>query len=125
MCLLKLVRLDVLLHYLPRPNQVGGPSGSARCELQRPSNHLFDVLAAFDFARIPAILTNDLLLIRHVLNPMDVFGPRTAVFTIAGVGRKTGEDQHWSSAARGVVNSGPESLCSNIDVHDDTLGLAG
>ena len=119
------VGLELLFHGFARAVEVDGAGGAAGGELQGPTHHLLDVAARLDLARVAAVLADDLFLVRHVLDPVDVFGAGAAQLAFDRVGAEAGEDEDGRSAARGVVDGCAETLGSDVDVDDDALGLGG
>lgn len=75
MCLLKLIRFNIFFHDFPRSKEIDGPSRGACCKLQSPSHHLFNISPTLNFSGVSTILADDLLLVWHILYPMDVLGP--------------------------------------------------
>jgi len=125
MCLLQVIRLQVFLHRLSRTDQIHRALWIAHRERQRPIDHLLDILTRLDLPCVAAVLRHDLLLIRHVLDPMDVFGPGPAHLALDGKGRQTGEDEDGSATAGRVVDGSAETLGAHIHVHDHALRLVG
>lgn len=87
------------------------------------SAHL-DILARLDFARISAVLLDNLLLVGHILDPMNVFRSAATHLAFDGKRRQAGKDENGSTSTRGIVHSGSKTLGSYVDVHNDALGLA-
>lgn len=70
----KFIRVQVLFHDFSGTTQIHGSLGVTHSELQGSRNHLLDILPGLDLARVTAVLGYDLLLIWHILNPVDVLG---------------------------------------------------
>ena len=83
-----------------------------------------DVFASLDLARVPAVLGYNLLLVWHVLYPVNVFGSASAHLPLDGIRGQAGEYEHGGPSARCVVYCSSEALCSNIDVYDNSLRFA-
>jgi hypothetical protein len=64
------IGLNGLLHHFAGSHKIGRPLWVTGSQLNGTSNHLFDVFACLDLSSIPAVLRNNLLLIRYILNPV-------------------------------------------------------
>ncbi len=92
--------------------------------MHRPRNHLLHVPPRLDLRRVPTILTYDRLLVRHILDPVDILCSTTPVLSLICQWAESREDQDRAPAAAGVVHGGAEALRADVDVPDDALGLA-
>ena len=103
---------------------------------------MLDIDAPLNLSSISTILSHDLFLIGHILDPMDldnlldlmarkygfdfdyIFRAAPSQLSIAAVGAHSRKDEHWRAATRSIVDSSSEALSTNIDMDDDTLRLA-
>ena len=118
---LELVRLNLFFHYLPCAGQIDWTHRLAGCKLQRSSNHLLDVFPGLHLRAISAVLRYDRLLIRHILDPMDVLCSAATHFAFLGERAEAGKDQNGRTSARGVVNRCPEPLRTYIHMNNHRL----
>lgn len=73
--LIEVIRFDVFFHGLSGSIQIDGPLGITGGELQSSIDHLLDICTAFDLGSVSAVLRDNGLLVRYVLDPVDVLGP--------------------------------------------------
>jgi hypothetical protein len=84
-----------------------------------------DVLSDFDLPCISAILFDNLFLVWHILNPMNVLGSAASHLAFHGTRTQACKDQDWSPSSGSIMHSSSQTLCTNINMDDHTLGLAG
>jgi hypothetical protein len=104
--LVDLVRIDFLLHSFSSTSQVHRTSWLTQSKAECSIDKLLDIASSLDLSGIPTVLAYDLLLIGHILNPVDVLCPASSVLALDSVWTEASKDQHWSSSARGVVYCG-------------------
>jgi hypothetical protein len=90
-----------------------------------PSFAYLYVLSRLDLSSVSAVLSHNLLLIWHILYPVDVFRPTTTHLAFDGERRQASENQDWRATTGSIVYSSSEALCSDIDVYDDALRFTG
>lgn len=127
-CGIEVVGFNFLLHCLAGANEVDGPTGLGRGETQSAVDELLDVPPPFDLGGVAAVLRHDRLLIRHILNPMDILCAASTILTLDRVWTQPGEYEHGGATTGGIVDSGTEALGADVDMYDDglrTVGQAG
>jgi hypothetical protein len=123
--LVELVGIDLFLHGLSGASQVYRSSRLAHCKTECSIDKLLDVSPSLNFSGVSTVLTDDLFLVRNILNPVNVLRPAASVLSFDSVWTETGKDEDWCSAARCVVDRGSQALGSDVDVHDNALWFAG
>ena len=124
MRLFQTVRRQVLLHRLPSTTQIHRSGRITTCKLQRPIDHLLNILPAFDLPSISAVLLYNLLLIGHILDPMYVFSTRSSHLALDCVGGEPGEDENWGASTGCIVHCCSQTLGTDVDVDDYALWFA-
>jgi hypothetical protein len=87
-------------------------------------HHLLDILSRADIRAVAAILRYNLLLVGHILDPVDVFCSGAAHLAFNREGGEASENQNGCAPARGIVDCSTEALSANVDMHDDALRLS-
>lgn len=125
MFLVKLVWIDFFLHGFSGTRQVYWTSGLAHGKAECSVDQLLHVPSPLDFSSVPTVLTDDLFLIRNILNPVDVLRPAASILSFDCVWAEPGKDEDWSPTARCVMDSSPQALSADVDVDDHALWFAG